>query len=196
MNQFIVLEGSDGSGKTTVGKLLAESMGAEYMKTPGEEYKASRLYIDSNAHPDARLLFYLSSVVDASNKIAQILPEKPVVCDRYVWSSLIPHSVYYHQPLNAIEAMFEPVRRRVIQPSHTILLQVDESEQRARITHRSNGIHTASDKACLNGNASKLREVYEKIALRDAWVRINTTHKSIDAVMDEVTKFCNVPLLT
>ena len=63
MNQFIVFEGVDGSGKTTVAKQLAQGIGASYVKTHGEEFQAVRRYIDQEAPPEARLLFYLSSVV-------------------------------------------------------------------------------------------------------------------------------------
>ena len=85
-NQFFALEGVDCSGKTTVGKKLAESISGKYMKTRGDGYEQARTHIDNGTPSEAKLLFYLSSVFDDSFKIRGLLENQSVVCDRYIWS--------------------------------------------------------------------------------------------------------------
>ena len=196
MNLFIVLEGADGTGKTTVGTMLAERIGGKYIRTPGEEYKPIRSRIDKEAHHDARLLFYLSSVVDASHKIEDLLTQMPIVCDRYIWSSLIPHAAYYNESLESLEAQWNPLIKKLTLPTYTVLLKVDEEEQLRRIGGRANGSLTASDQACMREAPRKrLRELYDQIALRDGWLKVDTTYQDQKSVMNEILRNCEVPVL-
>lgn len=185
MNQFIVFEGVDGSGKTTQAKQLADDIGAEYVKTPGEDFRAIRRYIDQEAPPEARLLFYLSSVVDASNRIRGVLAERSVVCDRYIWSTLIPHSAYYNQPLEGLEASLKSAIDGLVQPDQTFLLQVNEVEQLQRLGIRPT--LSVSDNFCKNRQVRRrVSNLYDFVAEREGFGGIDTTQKSVPVTMEEI----------
>ena len=163
---FVVLEGVDGSGKTTVGQRLAHELGGAYLHTLSEGYKPSRAYVDTSA-PDARLLFYLSSVVDASERIAQMRLEQPVICDRYVWSSLVPHAAYHGRDLSELTQVWSFVTNALVSPSQVFFLQVSEEEQLRRIGTRKDLTLSASDSFCLQEVYRKnVRRLYEQVAHR------------------------------
>lgn len=88
---FIVLEGLSGSGKTTVGKLLARSMDGVFLKTPTQPFSSVRSRIDQNADITARFLFYLAGIFQSSTEIVRLRRHQPVVCDRYILSTICFH---------------------------------------------------------------------------------------------------------
>ena len=57
---FIVIEGLDGSGKSTVSKYLAEKLNAKLLTTPGAGFKEVRKQLDTvfEHNTKARQLFY------------------------------------------------------------------------------------------------------------------------------------------
>ena len=71
--RLLVLEGLDGSGKTTLARALADHLGAVPCTTPDPRLRAVRQVVDEAlaADPLAGPLFYASTVLAAS---AQILP--------------------------------------------------------------------------------------------------------------------------
>ena len=58
-NKFIVIEGIDGSGKTTVSKLLSEKLNALMYKTPSWPFSDWRDVIDKTVDIKSRFYFYL-----------------------------------------------------------------------------------------------------------------------------------------
>src|SRR3989344_6087292 len=185
MKPFLAIEGVDGSGKTTIGERLAHELGAAYLRTPGEGYRPARKHVDSSASPEAKLLFYVSSVVDASHQATLLRGSRPVICDRYIWSSLIPHAAYYGQDLQALEQSWKFITSQIAVPSQTILLRVSEYEQLRRLGSRTEV--TASDTYCRQeALRRRARQLYDTIAQRDGWTIIETDDKGIEEVVEEV----------
>ena len=188
MSLFLVLEGTDCAGKTTAGKQLARELDFEYIRTPGEEYASLRTTVDKLDSPDAKLLFYLSSVAHASRKVTTALQAgRNIICDRYVWSSLISHAAYYDKDLEQLEQTWTHLMQNLSKPTETILFTVSEEEQLHRLGEKRGEPYSASDQFCLQEKPrKKVRELYEQVARRKEWVIIDTTHTTIDRVVEEL----------
>ena len=127
---FIVLEGADGTGKSTLCSVLSKKLGATPYACPPKKYQELRTSIDRNVSAEEHYRFYLNGNYDASKEIAELLKKgEKVVCDRY-WLS----TYTYHQIMGV------PVSRSdfqsIIFPTLTVLLAVKHEVQIARMFHR------------------------------------------------------------
>lgn len=89
-NKFIVLEGIMGSGKTTLARMLVEKLDGYYYNTP-KSFHEMRLVADRYLSIEARYHFYLSLNLQVSSEVKELLKKKPVICDKYVWSTFCYH---------------------------------------------------------------------------------------------------------
>lgn len=129
---FIVLEGVDGCGKTTISKELAAVLGATLVKTPLPDQEQLRRAYDNEKAMTARYLFYLSCVVMASQHIAEILRTNDVVCDRYLHSAIC-----YHGALGVETDLVDINRLGIILPDLTFCLVADSAIRRLRLAARA-----------------------------------------------------------
>lgn len=89
-NKFIVLEGIMGSGKTTLAKMLADKLSGVYYNTPAS-FREMRPVADEGLSLEARYHFYLSLNLQVSSEVSELLKKKPVICDKYIWSTFCYH---------------------------------------------------------------------------------------------------------
>ncbi len=151
---FIVLEGADGTGKSTLCSSLVKRLGAVHYATPPKKQMEIRTSIDRNATADEHYRFYRDGVYDASNEISDILNSgKDVVCDRY-WLT----TYTYHQ-IMGIEVSADDFKR-VVMPDLTVLLTLNIEVQIARILKR--GI-TVGDRRMLDKQKELSVAYYENI---------------------------------
>lgn len=133
VHRFVVLEGISGSGKTELGKLLAQQISGQYYTTPPELFRPSRKEVDEKATLEARFWFYLASVVQASHEISEILKTQSVVCDKYILSTIC-----YHKILGLDIKIPEWVV--CIKPDHTFLIYCDDNMRQKRLRVRDGPI--------------------------------------------------------
>lgn len=136
-NKFIVLEGISGSGKTELGTRLAQRISARYYTTPPALFQPLRKSIDDVACMEARFLFYLASVIQASHEISRILENQSVVCDKYIMSTICYHTVF---GLNVAI----PTSISYLQPDMTFLITCNE-EIRIKRLRVNRGMRTGSE---------------------------------------------------
>lgn len=189
-HKFIVIEGVDGVGKTTVAKALAARLGAVYVRTPSlalESFQmlpshqnglSLRAYADQQAYsdPKVRFAFYLFAVLDASVQVEALLRSSSVVCDRYLSSTLAYHRVLAPE-LAAVDVSWV----QSIRPDLEVVLDV--SDKRVHLD-RLQARAARSDRA-LERNFRFLqlvRQEYQRLGL----TTIDTAVESVDQVVTRI----------
>lgn len=126
-NLFIVLEGLDGSGKSTIAKMLRHRLQGKLYQTPSGYYRKIKKLVDNNLDVVEHLFFCLASIRYASAEIKKLLRVKTVICDRYIYSTLA-----YHKVLGAnINIDIETLK--LLMPDIVFYLEISEKTQRDRI---------------------------------------------------------------
>ena len=136
VGRLIVVEGLDGSGKSTFVRALCAALDAIPMATPDGGLKSARLVLDSayRDHPVAEQLFYASSVVHGSSMArGHIASGRDVVMDRY-WASTVVYA-----GLRAASVSLESVERALLPADVTFWLDVPEAVRLGRLNARAAG---------------------------------------------------------
>lgn len=137
MSHFVVLEGIDGSGKTTQARLLAERMDAELTREPtdGPFGRVVRDAVEGRERLGdvALALGFAADRAHHSAWIADSLADgRSVVSDRYVLSSLA------YQPSARVRVdWLTTINEGVIDPSVTVFLDTPVAICAARIAARA-----------------------------------------------------------
>lgn len=181
-NNFIVIEGLDGSGKGTISKKLSEKLGFELYKTPPYPYEQIRETIDATADIETRFFFYLSSVLYASKEITQILRKKHVICDRYIYST-----VCYHSVLTPNFACFDISHLNILKPDFVFYLNASFEERAKRIAKRENRKieDVMNDKY---GKRNFLSKVEKEISKFKELIKIDTENRTIDEIVTQINE--------
>jgi dTMP kinase len=128
-HKLIVIEGISGSGKTEISKRLAKALKARYYITPAGMFRKHRPTADKTLSLEARFLYYLSSVVQASWEITKLLEKKDVICDKYIWSTICYHTVFGLK-------VHMPKHLKIRKPDHTFLIVCDDDKRVSRLRKR------------------------------------------------------------
>jgi dTMP kinase len=100
---FIVFEGIDGCGKSTLSKRLADELGYTWTKEPTfTSAEADALNLGSLNDIEREIEF-------AVDRIAHLkfLSDSDVICDRYIWSGLAYCSMYNPSAYPFAEALYK-----------------------------------------------------------------------------------------
>jgi dTMP kinase len=157
---FIALEGLDGAGKSTVGRLAAALLDAECLSTPVAGLRSVRDRIESEYadSPLARALFYASNVACISDRVRRNLANgRSTVVDRY-WLSTLAYA-----SLDGVRLDLGAVEAGLLLPDATFFLEVPRAVRRARMTGR--GLVTPGDLDSLKPDTeSAVMRAYESAA--------------------------------
>jgi thymidylate kinase len=123
MNKVIVIEGVDGTGKTSVAKILTKKMKGEYYKTPPKELDMMKKMFNSG-EVDAKYLFYLATLINSSKNIQEISKKRPVIVDRFLASTIC-----YHQLDGAKIELVDWKKLPIINPDFHFCLEVSDKEE-------------------------------------------------------------------
>lgn len=143
-SRFIVLEGLDGVGKSTLANLLAARLDAQFMSTPGEGFKAIRSQVMDAFGEDqlAKALFYAATVSSEGRKARCIVDQgRSVVMDRY-WVS----TVAYAKARGVVTNLYA-LENDLISPDITVLITLNETTRLQRLHQRG---MTAEDLETIN----------------------------------------------
>jgi dTMP kinase len=188
---FIVIEGLDGSGKTTQAKLLAaklkKSHGAVYTAEPsqgriGKFIRNRILYGDSRLPTSVEaLLFAADRIEHIQNEVSPALEKGYlVVSDRYVYSSLA-----YQGSAGLSLEWIQTINQHAMKPDLALLIDVDPETVLMRLKRKKSVMENLETQR-------KVREVYLKYVENGELTRIEggKPKKTVaEAVLAKVNAF-------
>ena len=168
---FIVIEGLDGSGKTTQAKLLAEKLSrshrAVYTAEPsrgkiGAFIRDRCLYGEKRLAPMVEaLLFAADRVEHVENEVKPALAEgKLVISDRCVYSSLA-----YQGASGLSLEWIKAINKYALKPDFAVFIDVSPETVLQRLNRRKSIMETLETQR-------KVREIYLKYVAKGELVRI------------------------
>ncbi|MFW5903944.1 MAG: dTMP kinase [Candidatus Saliniplasma sp.] len=165
MASFIVLEGIDGSGKSSVVRSLKKIHPKYYITQEPSESEAGKLAkkaANKQHSPYLDLFLYLADRVEHTEEIKEILNEgRTVVCDRYWGSTSAYQAASDKIALEYTESIQMPF---LLKPDLTILFDIDPETALQRISDRN--IKSKYEKMEF---LKKVRENYLKLAEKHNW---------------------------
>jgi len=130
---LIALEGLEGVGKTTIGQMAAQIIGATYIKSPSPELNPVRGFVAASMEPLANFYFYLSGLIILQNQIQEAMKSGPVIVDRYIDSTIAYHNFGSDFSVPSYE------RQAIRMPDLTVEVYCDEEVRNSRKMAR--GVH-------------------------------------------------------
>lgn len=134
-NKLIVLEGLDGSGKTSIGKYLEAHYGFGFRRTPGEVFEKIRGEVDRK-DVFTKLLFYYASNFEASEQLRKALKQESIVCDRYFYSTLVYFAYFSGYSIQEALDLMEGFTGKLLLPDVVIYLTISNETRMERLKER------------------------------------------------------------
>lgn len=136
--KFVVIEGCNGVGKSTIVEYLKARTGASSFHYPPEFVSfRSDVRLDECVAPLPRLAYYLAATLHLSDLVRAQLKQGHVICDRYLASPLslmIAEAAIEEREAHKLTEPFAPYLRM---PDVTLLLTAEHTVASARIKNRS-----------------------------------------------------------
>jgi len=188
---FIVIEGLDGSGKTTQAKLLASEFSrshrALYTAEPsggriGAFIRNACLYEEKRLLPEVEaLLFAADRVEHVENEIKPALKEgRLVISDRYVYSSLA-----YQGSASLSLTWIRALNKHALKPDLAVFIDVSPEAVLKRLERRKSVMENLETQR-------HVREIYMKFVEKGELVPIDgdkPEHEVFGALLAKVSKF-------
>lgn len=184
--KFVVIEGLDATGKSTLVQRLAACLNATPLKSPTRLEVPEFLKEDLRSHfdnrpPMQRRAYYRAACLIASEQAEIALQKGHVVMDRY-WTSTVAFSALDDDVDIAREwqGRYPPELR---EPDAVILLTVDEEHRAKRMSGRGEPV--------TNEERNLAADVVRREAVLQTYrtfgpIEIDTSHLEPDAVLEKV----------
>lgn len=189
MKHFVTFEGIDGSGKSTISKLV-------YKKLKSNGYKVVLTYeptdtwigkqvqkcIETNTDPFVTAFTFIADRIQHGKQIQKWLDEdKTVLCDRYAESTYAYQGAQMEEMINnPIKWLKELSKGRILTPDRTFVFIIEPKESLARIQHRDNLIPFER-----TSFLEKVHKNYLKLAVGKRFMKIDATKTK-----EELEKIC------
>ncbi|HEY3600533.1 MAG TPA: hypothetical protein VGK72_01100 [Chthoniobacterales bacterium] len=136
-SKFLVIEGCNGVGKSTIVEYLSGRVGASTFHYPPEFVSFRRaVHLDKSVASLPRLAYYLAATLHLSDLVRTQLARRHVICDRYLASPL--SLMISESAIEETEArrVIDPFLSYLCVPDLTLLLTANHAAASARIQNR------------------------------------------------------------
>ena len=192
---FVVIEGLDGSGKSTQMNLIKNkfnALGHEAMITfepsDGPVGSMARHVIDGGFKLENETIALLIAA-DRYQHVHDVI--KPaldagvhVICDRYYYSSLVYQGRNHDEFLRVAE--YNGCVMNDMKPDVVIYLDVLPEECMRRLNESRNNLSIYEDAAQLEQQRQKYFEVFDALSARENIIIIDATHASIETIIEKI----------
>lgn len=182
-SKFLVIEGCNGVGKSTITEHLSARLGASTFHYPPEFVRFRREVRMDELAPLPRLVYYLAATMHLSDLVRAQLTKSHVICDRYLASPL--SLMIAESAIKETEArhLTEPFGSYLCMPDITLLLTAEQAVASARIHNRSleSGMLTPVARRMVESEEffHKREEAFRRLAQRlGPVVELDTTNLS------------------
>jgi dTMP kinase len=189
MKQFVTFEGIDGSGKSTISKLVYKKLKTQGYKVvltcePTDTWigKQVQKCIETNSDPFITAFTFIADRMEHGKKIQKWLDEgKTVLCDRYAESTYAYQGAQLQDMIkNPIKWLEELSEGHIPIPDRTFVFLIDPQKSLARIQNR--------DKLIPFERVSFLEKVhknYLKLVVGKRFMKVDATK-----TIDELVRVC------
>ncbi|MDN3696096.1 MULTISPECIES: deoxynucleoside kinase [Vibrio] len=145
MNKFIVFEGSDACGKTTLSQMFAEDTSTVVHTAVVDQAASLRETIDDFESKESAFLFFLLNNFLKSNEVASALDTENVVLDRYLFSTLAYQSILLGK--ETVKGVFDAlnVAKKIVLPDLVVFVKADTETIDGRIDRRGGKLQWYGD---------------------------------------------------
>jgi len=195
MKQFVTFEGIDGSGKSTVSKLVYNKLKSEgydviltYEPTDSTIGKYVQKCIKTGGDPYVTSFTFIADRIQHCKKIKQWLDEGSIViCDRYAESTYAYQGSQLEDEIkNPIKWLKDLSKNHIITPDRTFLFVINPKESLARIQHRDELIPFER-----LSFLEKVHKNYLTVSKGKRFLKLDATKK-----IDELVKICYKDIVT
>lgn len=157
---FLVIEGIDGVGKTTVINYISEKYGLGVVETPEFPYSAIKQQVVENESPLSNFLFFMAGNVSFGERFLSSQGRLPVICVRYLWSTIAYTVAKIGKCNGLIEDVCDKALKEVSLPDKVVMLTACDDALEARYMNKPDSDYERS----LRSNTDfrkKLLDAYE-----------------------------------
>lgn len=183
-SKFLVIEGIDGVGKTTIGKIVANKLNYEFIDSLPDPFAKRYSEFYHELDPGSFYLFMLAQLSHLSEKIKELREKgKGVVITRYFPTTVayaVANSMYKNFPT---QYSLHPLRLGIEIPSAIFYLSVDNDERKRRLELK--GKKDLGDTLSFNNEyTDNLLRQFDKFEM----ISINATSLAPEMIANKIIK--------
>lgn len=176
MYQFILFEGLDRTGKSTIAKKIAKKIDGILLHSPPEILVPYRKHFDS-LNNDINLSYYITANHILDYQISENIQKRNVVCDRHFFTTVVYHSAKLNKNLDYLLKNMKNIPSKI----YYLTGKVSELDKRASDTNsKNNRFHEVILWKKVDENYNRIFAHYPNV------IKINTTNKTEKEVLQIV----------